>query len=151
MMHFTKVVTVLFLAAGLALVGCASGPKLGDLKEKIPRLTPDRGRVYFYRNALLGFGSAIQSDIKLNGENVGKCEANGVFFIDLPPGDYHVSVASEVERTLNFALEKGEEKFVRCYLKPNFVTTGHLIVELVDPTEARDEMRELAYTGRKLD
>jgi hypothetical protein len=151
MKHFPKALTVLFLAAGFALVGCASGPKLGDLREKIPRLMPDQGRVYFYRNAFLGFGSAIQSDIKLNGKGVGKCEANGVFFVDLPPGDYHVSVASEVERTLNFTLGKGEEKFVRCYLKPTFVSTGHLIVELVDPTEAGDEIRELAYTGRELD
>lgn len=153
MTHFIKIkaATILFLAVGLALVGCASGPTLGDLKEKLPRLTPGQGRVYFYRNPLLGFGSAIQAEIKLNGKGVGKCQPNGVFFIDLPPGDYHVSVATEVKRTLNFTLEKGEEKFVRCYLKPTFVTTGHLIVELVDPSEARGEIRGLAYTGRKLE
>jgi hypothetical protein len=151
MTQFLKAVSVLLLAIGLALVGCASGPKLGDLEAKIPRLTPDQGRVYFYRNALLGFGSATQSDIKLNGRVIGKCQPNGVFFLDLAPGNYHVSVESEVERTLNFTLGKGEEKFVRCYLKPTFVSMGHMIVELVDPAEARGEIRDLAYTGRKLD
>jgi hypothetical protein len=142
---------VLLFVAGLALVGCASGPKLGDLQAQLPRLSANQGRVYFYRNPLLGFGSAVQSDIQLNEQKIGNCRPNGVFFVDLAPGDYHVSVTNEVERTLNFTLEKGEEKFVRCYLSPTFVSTGHMIVELVDPTEARAEIRDLAYIGRKLD
>jgi hypothetical protein len=141
----------LLLAIGVVLVGCASGPKLGDLQTKLPLLSSDQGRVYFYRNPLLGFGSAIQSDIDLNGQKIGTCRPNGVFFVDLQPGDYHVSVTNEVERTLNFTLGKGEEKFVRCYLAPTFISTGHMIVELVGPTEGREQIRDLAYTGQKLD
>ncbi len=141
-----KRITKWAVIAGVTfLAGCASGPKLTDMQDKIPALSPDQGRVYFYRENT-GFGAAIQPGINLNGKTVGSCTPNGVFFKDIPPGEYQASVATEVERTLSFTIERGEEKFVRCYVSFGiFVGRGQ--VELVDPAKARTDMRDLAYTG----
>jgi hypothetical protein len=140
------------LIASIALLtGCASGPTLNDLQAKLPSLSSEQGRVYFYRKAFGGFGAAIQENIMIDQKAVGKCAPNGVFFTDLPPGDYEATITHEVQRTLTFTLAKGEQKYVRCYLVPTILTTGHLIIELVDPAEALKEIGDLAYTGPKLD
>lgn len=140
------------LIASIALLaGCASGPTLNDLQAKLPSLSSEQGRVYFYRKSFAGFGAAIQENIIIDQKAVGKCAPNGVFFLDLPPGDYKATITHEVERTVSFTLAKGEQKYVRCYGVPTFLTTGHLILELVDPAEGAKEIRDLAYIGPKLD
>jgi uncharacterized lipoprotein YajG len=142
MKHFA---TGLLLASALFLAGCASGPKLSEMQNKIPSLSPDQGRIYFYRTSIVGM--AVQPGIDLNGKTVGTCAPNGVFFADVTPGNYEASITTEVERKLTFTVEKGEEKFVRCYISMGFFV-GHGIVELVDPTEGRSDIRDLAYTGK---
>jgi len=141
-----KRVIGLLLASGILLVGCASGPKLSETQSKLPSLPEDQGRIYFYRTSIMGM--AIQPGIALNGKTVGSCAPNGVFFVDVPPGNYEASITTEVERKLNFTVDKGEEKFVRCYISMGFFV-GHGIVELVDPTTGRDETRDLAFTGKQ--
>lgn len=143
-----RFMTSAVIAGGVFLAGCASGPKLSEMQDKIPALSPDQGRVYFYRENT-PLGAAIQPGINLNGKTVGKCKPNGVFFADVPPGAYQASVATEVERTLSFTIERGEEKFVHCYVSFG-ILIGRGQVELVDPAKARDDMHGLAYTGDNL-
>lgn len=52
------------------LSACASGPKYADVMSTQPSLTPTQGRIYFYRPSALG--AAVQPDIKLNGQKVGR-------------------------------------------------------------------------------
>lgn len=48
----------------LFTIGCASGPKYAEMAQTIPELSSDRGRIYIYRNSILG--AAIQPDVRLN-------------------------------------------------------------------------------------
>jgi Protein of unknown function (DUF2846) len=69
------------------------------------------GRIYFYRTALIG--AAVQPDVKLNGEVVGKAVPNGFFYADRPAGNYQVATETEVERKLTFTLERGQVRYAR--------------------------------------
>ena len=132
----------LCVAACCALAACATGPKFADVQATLPKVPDGDGRVYFYRTQV--FGAAVQPTIWLNGQKVGDCAPQGVYVRDLPAGSYNVHVETEVERELTFTLGAGEEKFVRCYISMG-IFIGHGNLELADPTEARDEVRGLAY------
>ena len=129
----------------LVLSGCASGPKLSE--SSVPTMAPDQGRIYFYRSQKL-IGAAIQPSIMLGAQKVGDCEPGGVFFKDVPSGDYQASVSTEVTNKLTFSVAAGETKYVRCYVSIGFVV-GHGNLELVSPIEAQGEMTDLSYTGGK--
>lgn len=132
------------IIAAMMVTGCASGPKLADVQASLPKTPADRGRIYFYRTSILG--TAIQPGIYLNGQSVGSCVPDGVFFRDVAPGDYQARVSTEVERQLTFTISPGEEKFVRCYISFG-VLVGRGNLELVDPAEGRSDIQNLSYTG----
>lgn len=128
------------------LMGCASGPKLSEAQAGLAKLADGEGRIYFYRAQATGF--AVQPSIYLNGQKIGDCEPHGVFVADVPPGDYAATTATEVEHKVSFTVAAGEEKFVRCRIGIGIVV-GHAILDLVEPTKARREMQDLAFTGRQ--
>ena len=136
------------LAVLLSLVlvaGCATGPDFGAVSASIPAVAPDKGRVYFYRD-VNPFGIAVQPTIYIRGQPVGPCVPGGVYFFDLPPGKYEAAVATEVTRRLSFVLERGEEKYIRCYLTAGiFEPRPHL--ELVGAEKARTAIRGLSFVG----
>ena len=137
--------SVLAVSLLILVSACASGPKFSDVGATIPSIPDGSARVYFYRTQV--FGAAIQPTIKLNGNPVGDCEPDGVFYTDLKPGDYKANVETEVEHELTFTLSAKDEKFVRCYISMGlFVGRGNL--ELVDPTEGRKDIQTLSYTGK---
>jgi Protein of unknown function (DUF2846) len=138
-----RLVSLLFVAT-IFLAGCATGPKFSDVQGGLPKLPASEGRVYFYRTSILGF--AVQPGIYLNGKEVGDCAPNGVFFKDLPPGDYEARVSTEVERKVTFEVDKGEEKFIRCRIGMGLFV-GHGILELIDPAKARKDIAGLSYVG----
>jgi hypothetical protein len=128
--------------ATLTLAGCATGPKLSE--STVPPVAAGKGRVYFYRTQVVGFG--VQPSILLNGDKVGDCTPNGVFYKDVAPGDYEASTATEVEHKLTFAVAAGDEKYVRCYISIGIVI-GHGNLELVAPEEAKPDIASLSLTG----
>jgi len=139
-MAYGRIAGVLLVC--LAASGCASGPKLSEVQSTIPRLADGQGRVYFYRTSILG--AAVQPSIRVNDHTVGSCTPQGVFYKDLAPGSYQASVETEVERHLTFTLDANEEKYVRCYISMGFFI-GHGNLELVDPAEARGDMKDLSF------
>ena len=79
--------------------GCAtSGPKYSELSPVISTLPPDTGRIYIYRTSALG--AAVQPEVKLNGEVVGKAVPKGFFYVDKKPGTYEILISTEVDRKL---------------------------------------------------
>lgn len=135
-------------AATLALTGCASGPKHAEVKDSIPNLAADKGRIYFYRNSNM-IGAAIQPDIKLNGEVVGTSQPGGFFFVDRAPGNYEVVTSTEVDKNLTFVLAARETKCVK-----TGVGMGALVYrispELVDNAQCDTELPTTSYIGTQL-
>jgi len=139
---------LLMIGAIALLTGCASssGGRYADVNAVVPKLSPDRGRVYFYRSASV-VGAAIQPDIKLNGETVGRAVPGGFFFIDRPKGSYEASTATEVETMLAFTLAAGETKYIRTSITPGFFA-GHMQFEVVGRPVAEAELASLNQTAR---
>lgn len=131
----------------LLLGGCASGPKYKDVSTTIPALAPALGRIYFYRPSAVG--AAVQPDINLNGQKVGTAKPHGFYFVDRDPGNYEVTAATETEKKLTFILESGQERYVRLRIQMGFFV-GRIIPELVDRTEAEEELKDLSFIADPL-
>lgn len=134
----------LLMTAPVLLAGCASGPKMAEMRSTIPPIPPGMGRIYVYRATSLGFG--LKPDVMLNGQRVATSEALGFFFVDRPPGSYEISTSTEVERKASFALAAGETKYIRTSVSIG-VLVGRLIPELVTQAEGEKEMADLSWQG----
>jgi len=143
MSNFVKLSFICMLA--LAVVGCATGPKYTEVKSSIPNLSPDNGRIYFYRSGTM-FGSGIQPSVKLNGVVVGESKPGGFFYVDVPPADYEVVLSTEVDKKLTFVLEKRQEKCVRMTVGLG-VLVYRVYPELVEPAVCDAEIQDMSYTG----
>ena len=135
------------LVAVLALSACASGPKYSVASSSFPAPDASKGRIYFYRPSAMG--AAVQPDIKLNGEKVGTAKPHGLYFVDRAPGNYEVTASTETEKKLTFVLESGQERYVRLKIQMG-ILVGRIVPELVDKTEATEEMKELSYIAEPL-
>ncbi len=129
----------------LFTIGCASGPKYAEVAQTIPELSSDQGRVYIYRNSVLG--AAIQSDAKLNGEVIGSSAAKGFYFVDRAPGAYKMMTSTEVDRSLSFILEAAQTRFVRLNVSMGFFV-GHVYPELVEEAVGQKEIQECSYVKK---
>ncbi|MGH8818773.1 MAG: DUF2846 domain-containing protein, partial [Achromobacter pestifer] len=127
------------------MAGCASGVKHSQMASSIPTVQQGEGRIYFMRSASM-FGAAIQTDISLNGEVVGRSQPGGFFYVDRPQGTYKASTSTETEKTLSFVLDAGETKYVRS--SPSIgLLVGRIVLELDTPEKAEKELGGLSYTG----
>lgn len=133
---------ILLLASIVLLVSCASGVPFTQLNPSLTPESPDSGRVFFYRPSAAG--AAIQPQIILNGESIGKAISHGFFYLDLPPGEYEVVTSTEVKRKLSFVLDKGQTRYVRFNISIGFFV-GHVYGELVDEEEATKQIEKCKY------
>jgi hypothetical protein len=140
-----KIRPVVVVIVALLLSACAtSGPKFTEMGASMPAAATDMGRIYFYRTTALG--AAVQPDVRLNGEVIGKAVPNGFFYADRPAGNYQVATETEVERRLTFTLEPGQIRYVRLNIAMGFFV-GHVYGELVDEAKGREEIADMRYTG----
>ena len=87
------------LAAAL-LAGCAtSGVTYADLQPKLAAPAEGQGRIFIYRTAIVG--AAVQPAVKVNDAVVGSAVPRGFIYLDRPAGDYMITTATEVTRTLS--------------------------------------------------
>jgi hypothetical protein len=118
--------------------GCAtSGLKYSEFKPAVTDLGPEQGRIYIYRTSALG--AAVQPEVQLNGEGVGRAVPNGFFYVDRKPGSYEISTSTEVKRKLSLTLEGGQTRYVRLNISIGFFV-GHVYPELIDNETAQKEI-----------
>ncbi|MFC4278088.1 DUF2846 domain-containing protein [Achromobacter aloeverae] len=136
-----------FVAAGVALLaGCAaSGPKFAEMSSTIPQVKEGQGRVYFFRSSSM-LGAAVQPEIRLNDQVVGKSQPGGFFYVDGAKGTYKAAASTETEKTLSFTLDAGETKYVREEVSMG-VLVGRIVLTLESAEKALAELAKLHYTG----
>lgn len=139
-----RLLVLLPLLCAFILAGCAGGPSYAEAKSSIPNLAPEKARIVFYRTAVLG--AAIQPPVRVNGDKVGTAKPKGFFVKDLPAGNYEISTATEVKRTLSVALEPGQIRYVRLNITMGFFA-GHVSPELVEPSVGETEVMKCNFTG----
>jgi hypothetical protein len=135
------VAAIFLLAAGCA----TSGPKFTEISSTMDALPSDTGRIYIYRSAVVGM--AIQPEVRLNGEVVGRAVPMGFFYLDEKPGNYELETTTEVTRKLSLTLEQGQKRYVRLNISLGFLV-GHVYPELVDDDVAQREIKDCRYLGR---
>src|SRR5487761_1324204 len=103
-------------AAGLllaALSGCSARPTVSSVA--IPPIPSGEGRVWVYRDYIPSEGLNM-TEVTMNGVYAGYSQLGGAFYRDLPPGIYHVAVASygrDFDQSTNIALVPGQQVYVK--------------------------------------
>ena len=139
------VLAPLLAAAVMAIAGCVSGPRFGDVQQTIPPLSAEQGRIFFYRAAGTA-GAAVQPEIRLNDNVVGRSQPGSFFFVDCYPGPMHVSMSTEVDKAIDFSVAAGQTRYVETSVSMGLFV-GHVSPKLIDPEQARNDLLDLAYTG----
>jgi hypothetical protein len=135
---------IFFLIFVSSMSGCASGPTYLEMAPSIQDPSQDTGRVFFYRSTALG--AALQPEVKMNNEVVGKATAQGFFYADREPGKYEIMTSTEVDRKLSLILEPGQTRYVRFGVSMGFFV-GHVYPELVSEDVGKEEIKSCKYTG----
>jgi len=92
----------------------------------IPPIPAGEGRIWFYRDYEPYAGKGLPA-IAANGGYLGEAETGGVFYRDVPPGHYRVTVESfgvDVNQTASFDLAPGREAYVKIVSNPEWVSGG---------------------------
>lgn len=136
----------LLLAAVVVLTGCAAtGPRYAEVESNFPSLRPGYGRVLVYRLPGAG-GAAVQPEIKLNGELIGKAQPDGFFFVDRAVGRYTLTSSTEVRSTTELELVEGATVYVQFGISMGlFVGQPRLTIQ--PPATAVPQLSGLAYIG----
>ena len=133
------------ILVSLVLGACATtGPTFTELSSQVSDVSSDFGRIYLYRTSILG--AAIQPEVKLNGDVIGKAVPNGFFYVDKTSGNYEIMTSTEVERKLSLTLDGGQTRYVRLNISMGFFV-GHVYPELVDLDVGAKEIQSCRYTG----
>jgi hypothetical protein len=142
MIERTKQLSLLSLL--FLIISCASGVPYLEMNPSLEPENSGTGRIFFYR--VTGFGgAAIQPEIFLNEEKVGRSIPQGFFYLDKPPGEYVVVTTTEVKRKCSFVLEEGQTRYIRFGISIGFFA-GHVYGELVGPEEAKEQIKKCKYT-----
>lgn len=138
-----------FVWAGVAagvLSGCAAtGVSYVSVSSTLPTLKADSGRVFFYRSDSM-LGAAIQPDIRLDHQVVGKSQPGGFFYVDTHPGRHLATSQTEVEARLEFDVGAGQTVYVASSIGFGLLA-GRVQLNLQPEAMAKAELSALRYTG----
>ena len=141
----SKIGAVPLLLAGFLLASCASPRGLDEPPLQIPALKPGYGRIYFTRSGDY-VGAALQPEIRMNNEVVGRSVPGGFSYVDRPPGKYAVTTATEVENAVTFQLASGETKYIKTAVSAG-ILVGHVTPTLEFPEQGQSDVSQLRYVG----
>jgi len=154
----TYVLRLAGLAFFLALAGCLgpTAPFYPEVATTIPPVPPGQGRIYFYRD-YEPYESLARPYLYLNRQVAGISIPGGVFFRDVPPGTYEISVYSQGTFPNQFktvAVKPGDVFYAKIQsLRSWFTGSGPFreferdtfVVAIMDPNQARDEFARMRF------
>jgi hypothetical protein len=128
------------------LSGCASGgPSYVSMSNAIPPLQGNACRVFFYRTDSM-VGAAVQPEIRLDTQVVGRSQPGGFFYVDTLPGRHLVTSQTEVEARLEFDVEAGQTVYVASSIGFGLLV-GRVQLSLTSEAAAPAYLSPLRYTG----
>lgn len=134
------------LAAAALLSGCAAtGPSFQEMESSIPTLGGDAGRIYFLRD-FSPFGAAVQPELRVNDELVGRSRPGGFFYVDRKPGTYVASSTTEVVSEYTFDLKAGETRYIRSAIGMG-ILAGRVHFQEEPAANGRAMVAKMAYIG----
>jgi len=143
MKNIVKISCVLVSAAMLA--GCASGVPVSESKVAKEEVPTGKARVAVYRTNLLG--AAIQPVVSVDGKETGRCTPQGVFYVDVKPGQHTLSATTEVEKKSYLSVSEGETAYVKCSIGLGLFV-GQPKLDVVSSSIGRTDTQKLKVTGK---
>ena len=128
------------------LSGCATGGfRYEEMSSAIPPLQGNACRVFFYRDASM-MGAAIQPEIRLDGEVVGRSQPGGFFYVDTQPGRHLATSQTEAEARLEFDLAAGQTVYVASSIGFGLLV-GRVQLNMKPEPTALADLSSLRFTG----
>jgi hypothetical protein len=138
----------------VAATGCAQP---SATTAAIPPVPPGQARVWFYRE-FIPSESLNMTAVSMNNAYVGYSRLGGAFYRDVPPGQYHIAVASwgvDINQSANVDLAAGQEAFVKIESLRSWSSTGERNVSerdtfyarLIPPQIARADLVQTTFDG----
>lgn len=139
----------------LALAGCAQPATTAAVG--IPPVRPGAARIWVYRAYEPYAGKGLPA-VDANGGYLGLAQLGGVFYRDVAPGPYHVTVESvgkDINQSANVELAAGQQAYVKIVSLPSWVEGGDRTVYerptfyawLMPPQVAEADVAQLAFYG----
>jgi Protein of unknown function (DUF2846) len=154
-----------FLSSGLAralmacflLVAATGCAQPSATTAAIPPVPPGQARVWFYRE-FIPSESLNMTAVSMNNAYVGYSRLGSAFYRDVPPGQYHIAVASwgvDINQSTNVDLAAGQEAFVRIESLRSWSSTGErneierdtFYARLIPPQIARADLAQITFDG----
>jgi len=146
------------LAALALLAACTggrapAGPAFAQVAAQVPPAPPDRARIFFYRD-YEPYESLGRPYVTLNGEIAGISEPGGVFYRDIAPGRYIISVRSPTfypgqDRSVEIGAGQtayAKVESLRSYNSGDeFYDPDTFAVVVVNPTEGQRDIASKRY------
>lgn len=140
-----RIGAMLLFICGAWLAGCATGIDHAQAERALATLSPDQGRIYFYREASV-IGAAIQPQILLDGVSVGRSQPGGYFVVDVAPGEHVVTSTTEVETKLTLHAGEGRTLYVSSSIGLGLMV-GRVSLQLQPEAVARPLLAGLRLTA----
>jgi hypothetical protein len=143
----------------LAVAGCAQPPPFPAVAPLIPPLAPDLSRIYFYRDDE-PYESLSEPYIYLNGKRTGTSILGGVFYRDVVPGTYLISVDTVGIYWNPFktvTLQPGDTLYVKIESLRSWESSGGegdyeadtFVVAIIPPEQGEKELAGMRYVERE--
>ncbi|HZB93549.1 MAG TPA: DUF2846 domain-containing protein [Stellaceae bacterium] len=148
--HF-RTISGLLLAAWLG--GCDTATQA--VQGPVPPVPAGEARLYFYRDADVYDGTEVTT-VSLNGAPTGASGLGTVFYRDVAPGTYRISVSSDKlypDQDKTVQVGAGSTTFVKVESQPYWGQSGWewqgntFLVAIVDPAIASEQISTLQRTA----
>ncbi len=151
--------SILFLAA-IGLMGCVVALPVNP-EASLPPVPAGMARVFFYRDADYAESGKV-AQISLNNQEVGLLWRGEVFYRDIAPGTYLISVSSDLafpNQFKNARIEAGQIRYAKIESlmswggmtrRGNPIDLATYVVALIDADQAHYDIGQLRLTAGSL-
>lgn len=138
---------IMFVITGI--ISCETfGPKYNTARHIIAPIADEKARIIVYRpSSFFWYGYKERPDIFLNNHKVGISRPGTVFYVDVEPGSYRVTIPAAIYAghvSTLVVIHRGETVYVRNNVGAS-VFVGKMKVEVVSPEQAINEIDGLEF------
>jgi Protein of unknown function (DUF2846) len=121
----------------LVIAGCAPPPQAGALRGPLPPQVPGTARLVFYRPTVY-YGPMEWMAVYLNGRETAVSQPGAVFYRDVAPGTYHLTMQTygfTANQFKTVAVRAGQVVYVNIDTLPRLACgQGRVVTECSDDT-----------------
>lgn len=147
MRHSRILLFTLIIVSVMGIMGCSIfDSKYANIKKDILPLSKANGRIVFYRpRGFYGWG--MRPDIHLNRNKIGRSLPGTIFYVDVNPGKYLISIPTILypgEQTINIEISENETAYIKSYMSGSAIG-GRTNIEVVNAELAIAEIENLEF------